>query len=448
MISTTDLLSLSLCDPVLSRLLEEISDKLQRGEAVDLQTYRDQHPEHAETLERIVPSIEVLAQWNGDGSSDSTHRLTGGRPLGDFRLIREIGRGGMGVVYEAEQLSLRRRVALKVLPFAAMMEPNHLQRFHNEAQAAALLHHPHIVPVYAVGSERGIHYFAMQLIQGRSLAELLQAHDQDEDQQKIDTDKSPPESDDSPSTPETVPLAELTTRVHRKPDDYRKIAKLGVQAADALGYAHRQGVVHRDIKPANLMIDQTGSLWVADFGLALSNVDASVTRSEELGKTERPVRHCGSVKRHCGNATTLRMHARWLLPERTILPVASTSSTSRTPTEPCSTTNTSVLAPNSRLVQKSFVAGSGVILLNASRRLFPSRFRAPSNQFLRATAHSSSPSAPWVRRRNEWHTFGTSRRATSPRPSNMILVLTFWPCRPMRVGLPAETSTDAFLFGT
>ena len=93
--------------------------------------------------------------------------------LGDFRIIREVGRGGMGVVYEAEQISLGRRVALKVLPFAATMDPKQLQRFHNEAKAAASLHHEHIVPVYAVGCERGVHYYAMQFIDGTTLAEVI-----------------------------------------------------------------------------------------------------------------------------------------------------------------------------------------------------------------------------------------------------------------------------------
>src|SRR5262249_43419509 len=96
-----------------------------------------------------------------------------GQPLGDFRIIREIGRGGMGIVYEAEQLSLGRRVALKVLPFAATFDAKHLQRFRNEAQAAAQLHHTNIVPVFAVGSERGVHFYAMQLIAGQSLAHVL-----------------------------------------------------------------------------------------------------------------------------------------------------------------------------------------------------------------------------------------------------------------------------------
>src|SRR5678815_4977833 len=95
------------------------------------------------------------------------------QPLGDFKLVREIGRGGMGIVYEAVQLSLGRRVAVKVLPFAATLDSRHLQRFRNEAQAAAQLHHTNIVPVYAVGCERSVHYYAMQYIEGQSLAEVI-----------------------------------------------------------------------------------------------------------------------------------------------------------------------------------------------------------------------------------------------------------------------------------
>ena len=95
------------------------------------------------------------------------------RQLGDYRILREVGRGGMGVVYEAEQVSLGRRVALKVLPFAAAIDPKQRQRFQIEAQAAAQLHHPHIVPIFNVGCDQGIHYYAMQFVEGRSLAAIL-----------------------------------------------------------------------------------------------------------------------------------------------------------------------------------------------------------------------------------------------------------------------------------
>src|SRR5206468_5438911 len=120
-----------------------------------------------------------------DLEHSATADPTGGRPvsddpgpglgvLGDYHLLREVGRGGMGIVYEAVQLSLHRRVALKVLPFAAVTDPKQLQRFHVEAQAAAQLHHTNIVPVFAVGCERGVHYYAMQFIEGQTLAHVIE----------------------------------------------------------------------------------------------------------------------------------------------------------------------------------------------------------------------------------------------------------------------------------
>src|SRR5262249_6036763 len=112
-------------------------------------------------------------------------------PLGDYRLLREVGRGGMGVVYEAEQLSLGRRVALKVLPFAAALDARQLQRFKNEAQAAAHLHHPNIVPIHAVGVERGVHFYAMQLIEGQSLAALIRGLRQAEGREPADEATAP-----------------------------------------------------------------------------------------------------------------------------------------------------------------------------------------------------------------------------------------------------------------
>src|SRR5215207_10069741 len=109
----------------------------------------------------------------GGSAAGALADAAAGKPLGDFQLVREVGRGGMGVVYEAVQLSLGRRVAVKVLPMAAAFDQRHLQRFHNEAQAAAQLHHTNIVPVYAVGCERGVHFYAMQLIEGQSLADVV-----------------------------------------------------------------------------------------------------------------------------------------------------------------------------------------------------------------------------------------------------------------------------------
>src|SRR5437899_6037756 len=123
----------------------------------------------AEVVSNIARSASKGAEW----PTDNTETPNAVGVLGDYRLLREIGRGGMGVVYEADQISLRRRVALKVLPFAAALDGRQLQRFNTEAQAAAQLHHSNIVPVFAVGCEQGVHYYAMQFIEGQTLAQLI-----------------------------------------------------------------------------------------------------------------------------------------------------------------------------------------------------------------------------------------------------------------------------------
>jgi tetratricopeptide (TPR) repeat protein len=200
--------------------------------------------------------------------------------LGDFRIVREIGKGGMGVVYEAEQISLGRRVALKVLPFAATMDQRHLQRFHNEARAAACLHHTNIVPVHFVGCERSVHFYAMQFIEGQSLAELIAAQGHDAASGVASVPRSP--------TEETQPIAAATTQAApRDAAHYRRIAEWGIQAAEALEHAHSLGIVHRDIKPANLMIDGAGKLWVTDFGLARTATDAGLTMTGDVLGTLR-----------------------------------------------------------------------------------------------------------------------------------------------------------------
>ncbi|HEV3440409.1 MAG TPA: protein kinase [Gemmata sp.] len=197
--------------------------------------------------------------------------------LGDYRLIREVGRGGMGVVYEAEQISLRRRVALKVLPFAAGIDHRQLQRFKNEASAAAHLRHESIVPVYAVGNERGIHYYVMQFVDGQSLADLIA-------ELRHPVVKAPT----SHPAESTLPCARLPTERHSGgPAYFDWVAGVGRQAALALEYAHQTGVVHRDVKPGNLLLDSQGQLWITDFGLAQVSGDTGLTMTGELLGTLR-----------------------------------------------------------------------------------------------------------------------------------------------------------------
>src|SRR5262245_2798376 len=240
---------------VLAELADGLVNRVQAGEAIDWQAVAREHPEHVAELRRLVEALGLLdALPRSVEAGESAGLGVPARPdstletgtLGDYRLIREVGRGGMGIVYEAEQLSLGRRVALKVLPFAATMDPRQLQRFHNEARAAASLEHPHIVPVYGVGQERAVHYYAMKFIDGRTLAELV-ARGRCPD--------STCEADTPHALKDTAAIAVHTEPASPAPVPFRRVAEWGVQAAEALEHAHQLGVVHRDVKPANLMID-------------------------------------------------------------------------------------------------------------------------------------------------------------------------------------------------
>jgi serine/threonine protein kinase len=208
--------------------------------------------------------------------------------LGEYRIIREIGRGGMGVVYEAEQLPLGRHVALKVLPTTASLDPRQCERFQVEAHAAGLLHHEHIVPVFGIGRDQGIHFYAMQFIVGRSLTEVIQSLRP----APSSVERAKPKISDHDPTFEvglTHPAAACPTGSSLNNRQHcQRVAQLGLQAALALEHAHEIGVIHRDIKPSNLLIDDRDHLWVADFGLArLPHDDHDLTRTGDLVGTLR-----------------------------------------------------------------------------------------------------------------------------------------------------------------
>jgi serine/threonine protein kinase/Flp pilus assembly protein TadD len=327
------------------RILTEYLEDLEAGATVDPEELVAECPELAEPLKGCLTSLKFLQeavseQQSGDRNQASavSHLIDApiltpdSRPLtpglgrfGDFRLVREVGRGGMGIVYEAEQISLGRRVALKVLPFAATLNARQLQRFRNEAQAAACLHHTNIVPVFGIGCEHGVHYYSMQYIEGQNLAAVI-AELQRDPRPKVNgsTSAGVPALvglDSEPAKAGTLIPAKARTSTrnsnsHEKfvntVDDcehatsipearssilgprssvlaprsafFKMVASLGIQAAEALDHAHQLGVVHRDIKPANLLLESvpgvetlrgeprafaTGvRLWVTDFGLA------------------------------------------------------------------------------------------------------------------------------------------------------------------------------------
>jgi serine/threonine protein kinase len=152
----------------LARLLDQYLADLDAGQKPDRAKLLAEHPSLAPQLEQALDGLEFIHRASTDTAPAPTQ-------LGDFRIVREVGRGGMGVVYEAEQISLKRRVALKVLRFGAVADEVAMQRFQREAETVARLHHTNIVPIFAVGCEQGARYYAMQFIDGRNLAELAEA---------------------------------------------------------------------------------------------------------------------------------------------------------------------------------------------------------------------------------------------------------------------------------
>jgi serine/threonine protein kinase len=279
-------------DTRLAMALEEYASMLQDGEEPGRAAFLERYSSIADSLGACLDGLgmiqDVAGEFVPDTGTQGTLRVAGTSTLGEFRLIREIGRGGMGIVYEAEQLTLGRRVALKVLPTAASLDPRQRQRFQVEAQAAALLHHEHIVPVFAFGLDHGAHYFAMQLIEGQSLTDVIR---------KLRADlKDPGQVAPVPSDGERLAGSHTDAAGAQRSSGHsssvrermRDTACLALQAADALEHAHELGVIHRDIKPSNLLLDHRGKLWVADFGLArLPHDQHELTRTGDLVGTLR-----------------------------------------------------------------------------------------------------------------------------------------------------------------
>src|SRR5262249_14165505 len=242
--------------------------------------------------------------------------------------LREVARGGMGIVYEAVQESLGRHVALKVLPPHGLVDAKHLERFRREARAAARLHHTNIVPVFGVGEHEGIHYYAMQFIQGQGLNAVLQ-----ELKGRRQQGTAPgAEQGQGPATlaasvaqglltgqfasqvangceagssggdavaestrgtrgrcPDASEAAGIESGLTTQTETQypRSVAQVGVQVADALAYAHQQGILHRDIKPSNLLLDTHGVVWLTDFGLAKAEDADELTSPGDIVGTLR-----------------------------------------------------------------------------------------------------------------------------------------------------------------
>jgi len=235
-------------DERLALLLAQLTDQAQLGEAVEIEEVCCQHPDLADELRQLWGAVMVAnaavrpSAIQTLGHAGDTLSLTTELPcqFGDYQLVEEIGRGGMGVVYRACQTNLRRDVAVKMILRGQLASAADRERFQTEAESAARLTHPGIVPVYEVGEIEGQPYFSMKLVAGSTLAQRLAAG--------------------------PVPVQEAV--------------QIMAKVSWAIDHAHRQGVLHRDLKPSNILIDEDGEPHVSDFGLAKLFTDtASLTRS-------------------------------------------------------------------------------------------------------------------------------------------------------------------------
>ena len=256
-------------DDLLDELVTQYIDGCRQGTPPDSESYIEQHPEHAVTISELFPMIAAL-----ESMKQSSHRETARtatqlpldlKELGDFELIREIGRGGMGIVYEARQRSLGRRVALKILPRQSLLDPAQLKRFRREARIVAQLHHTNVVSLFGAGEHQGYHFLAMELVSGHSLARLI----------KFLKEGRTNSIDNLPDS-----VKQYGTQQY-----WREVARIGRDAALGLQHAHERDVLHRDLTPSNLLLEEHGNVMLTDFGMAKRVSPNDNTRTLSLGGT-------------------------------------------------------------------------------------------------------------------------------------------------------------------
>jgi serine/threonine protein kinase/formylglycine-generating enzyme required for sulfatase activity len=253
-------------DPIVD-WVEEFLRRLEEGEELDLDAFCSAVPTAIRrSVHERCHDILFIKQVLPGGARSLPADPSTPRQLGDFRLLREIGRGAMGVVYLARQISLERLVAVKVLPAHLSLLDRQIERFRREAVAAAKLQHPTIVPIHAVGHVDGTHFFAMEYIHGRSLHQELELL------RKSRREARTPNAD-----------ARLGSREGRSYP--AQAAEICARLADALFFAHEHGIIHRDIKPQNVLIDRDGEPHLVDFGLAKDLDEESLSQSGDIAGT-------------------------------------------------------------------------------------------------------------------------------------------------------------------
>jgi eukaryotic-like serine/threonine-protein kinase len=315
-------------DERLGEAIEAFLALAEEGPPPDADSFAAQYPDLGDDLRAALEGLALVRGLVGVPTGPG-HRLEAGHRIAGYRIVRELGRGGMGIVYEAMHVDLDRPVALKVLGSHAAPDSISRRRFLNEARTAAGLHHTHIVPVFDVGQVGGLCYYAMQRIEGCGLDRVLRTMKRDRSTAAgsssgrglgVTANVTPPPStaakskgilsNPPPDTASWVPGARpaeslgasagrpINARARNESDlplfeppsgmlYYRWVADVGRRAAEALAHAHGRGIIHRDIKPSNLLVDTRGSVWVADFGLARRLADPGLTQSDSLLGTPR-----------------------------------------------------------------------------------------------------------------------------------------------------------------
>ena len=271
----------------LDKLGEQFSKAIREGKYPNIDAYTNLYPENANEIRELLESISLIETFKQSriAVSDPTARQPDFTELDDYKIIREIGRGGMGIVFEAIHEPLGRKVAIKVLANNLLGDSKHLIRFRREARAAAKLRHTNIVPVFGVGTSGEHHYYVMDYIDGMSLHQWLTCLDKDRAHAAATVDANTFTDAESDQFEETGGLHQPGSERVLAEDmsTYQRwVAKLGISASDALHYAHAQGVLHRDIKPANLLLDRHNTLWIADFGLAKLAEQKAVTATGDI----------------------------------------------------------------------------------------------------------------------------------------------------------------------
>ncbi len=308
-------------DERLGEAIEEYLTLVESGTAPDADEFAARYSDLQDDLRAALDGLAMVQGLVGESGGRAGGRLEAGRRVAGYRIVRELGRGGMGIVYEAVHVDLDRPVALKVLGMHSAPDSTGRRRFLNEAKTAAGLHHTHIVPVFDVGQVGGLCYYAMQRIEGcgldrvvkalrkgrstaagssigkgrksrASLAPSVATIDLLNASSMGDPTRSWFAASSAKKAGGTIPNDERSDEVPpfeppRGWEYYRWVARAGHQAADALAHAHGRGVIHRDIKPSNLLVDGRGTVWVADFGLARRISDPSMTQTESLIGTPR-----------------------------------------------------------------------------------------------------------------------------------------------------------------